>query len=122
LTLDPDARRIPEGARKANVAGRSLIVRVLTGVVRPERSATFRDQATLALRGARQCDGLVFGTVWRDLNCLYRWVGGNDLMATPLLRDKDGGILDDIQIQHYEVLDPSPASDALTSEPAATGF
>jgi hypothetical protein len=112
---------------------------VLTGVVRPERSATFRDQATLALRGARQCDGLVFGemgrqvnadcaeeivfvTVWRDLNCLYRWVGGNDLMATPLLRDKDGGILDDIQIQHYEVLDPSPASDALTSEPAATGF
>jgi len=43
---------------------------------------------------------VVFVTVWEDLAALYRWIGIDDLLATPLLRD--GVRIEDLEVQHYE--------------------
>jgi hypothetical protein len=87
--------------------------------VRPEKVEIFHEQARGALASARQADGLLFGeigrqihsdcaeevvfiTVWRDLDSLYRWIGGNDLLWTPILRDAADDVFDRVEVQHYE--------------------
>jgi hypothetical protein len=87
--------------------------------VRPEKVEIFHEQARLALSSARASDGLLYGeigrqihadcaedvvflTVWKDLESLYGWIGGNDLLCTPILRDGDGDVFDQVEVQHYE--------------------
>jgi quinol monooxygenase YgiN len=99
--------------------GRSLIVRVLQGRVHPEQIAVFREQAQQALDEARQQDGLIhaevgrqihqdggeqviFVSVWRDLDALYRWIGGTDLLDTPVLNGGTADLFQHFEVQHYE--------------------
>jgi hypothetical protein len=106
--------RWPQAHRSLGVG---LIVRVLRGVVSPDQVQAFHEQASLALQRAREERGLLFGevgrqaradcsedvvfvTVWEDLAALYRWIGVNDLLATPLSRD--GAHIDQVEVQHYE--------------------
>jgi hypothetical protein len=94
-----------------------LIVRILSGVVLPDNVQAFHEEAIAALASARGSEGLLFGevgrqahadcsedvlfvTVWHDLESLYRWLGGNDLLSTPLLRDAT--LIDGVEVQHYE--------------------
>lgn len=77
----------------------------------------FHDRAGAALAAARGSDGLLYGevgrqiladcgedivfvTVWRDLDSLYRWMGHNDLLSSALLGD--GHLLERLEVQHYE--------------------
>lgn len=79
-----------------------MILRVLRGRVHPGQIAVFREQAQQTLDDARQHDGLIYAQVgrqvhsdggeevifvsaWRDLEALYRWLGGTDLLKTPVL-------------------------------------
>ena len=99
--------------------GQVLIVRLLRGTVPPERVESFHEQARAAMASARQAEGLIFGemgrqvhsdcaeeivfiTVWRDLQSLYAWIGVNDLLRTPVLRDGHGDVFDRCEVQHYE--------------------
>jgi hypothetical protein len=83
----------------------------------PDNVQAFHEEARAALASARGSQGLLFGevgrqahpdcsedvvfvTVWRDLESLYRWLGGNDLLSTPLLRG--GTLIDRVEVQHYE--------------------
>ena len=94
-----------------------MIVRVLSGVVLPDNVQAFHEEANAALASARGSRGLLFGevgrqahadcsedvlfvTIWQDLESLYRWLGGNDLLSTPLLRD--GTLIERVEVQHYE--------------------
>jgi heme-degrading monooxygenase HmoA len=96
-----------------------LIVRVLKGHVHPGQVTVFREQAQQALSDARRCDGLVYAqigrqahpdggeevvfvSVWRDLDALYCWVGGSDLLDTPMLNNGTPDVLEHFGIQHYE--------------------
>jgi heme-degrading monooxygenase HmoA len=97
-----------------------LIVRVLRGQVNPARLAAFRSQAHLAIGDARDHDGFVYAqvgrqangdgsevvlfvSVWRDLEALYCWVGGTDLLDTPVLRRGAPNLFETFEVQHYEV-------------------
>jgi len=88
-------------------------------LVPPDKVEAFHEQARFALASAKQSEGLLFGeigrqihadcgedvvfiTVWKDLESLYRWIGGNDLLWTPILRDGDGEVFDRLEVQHYE--------------------
>ncbi len=110
-------------------SGLSLIVRLLSGVVPPEKVEAFHEQARLALASAKQSQGLLFGeigrqvhpdcaeevvfiTVWKDLESLYGWIGSNDLLWTPIVRDGDGDVFDRVEVQHYESWSDVPALDA----------
>jgi heme-degrading monooxygenase HmoA len=96
-----------------------LIVRILRGRVRPERVSAFREQSERVIVSARQSDGIVFAqvgrqahsdgteevafvSVWRDLDSLYRWVGGTDLLETPVLSGGLPDVLDNFEVQHFE--------------------
>lgn len=96
-----------------------MILRVLRGRVHPGQVVTFREQARDALRDARQHDGLlyaemgrqahvdgseeiVFVSVWRNLDVLYRWVGGTDLLDTPVLDGNNPDVFEHFEVQHYE--------------------
>lgn len=98
-----------------------MIVRVLRGHVLAERVDDFRNQARRVLVGGAGCEGLVhahvgrqvhrdgsqeviFVTVWRDIESLYRWVGGSDLLETPVLSERHD-VFDACDVQHYEVLE-----------------
>jgi hypothetical protein len=107
-----------------------LIVRVLQGRVHPEQIDLFREQAQQALDAARQQDGLihaqfgrqihpdggeqiVFVSVWRDLDALYGWIGGVDLLDTPVLSNGRADLFKNFEVQHYEsyeAADPVPGA------------
>ena len=99
-----------------------MIVRLLSGRVPADKLETFHEQARLALESARQNAGLLYGemgrqihsdcsedvvfvTAWRDLEALYAWIGGNDLLWTPILGDGDAGVFARLEVQHYETWD-----------------
>ena len=99
--------------------GRDLIVRVLQGRIHPEQIAIFREQAQQTLDEARQQDGLihaevgrqihqdggeqiVFISVWRDLDSLYGWIGGTDLLDTPVINGSEPSVFQHFEVQHYE--------------------
>ena len=100
-------------------SGANFIVRVLRGVVAEANVESFHAQAGKLLVAAKGSEGLLFGemgrqihpdcgeaivfvTVWRDLDCLYRWMGMDDLLSSPILGD--GLMLDELEVQHYETL------------------
>ena len=96
-----------------------MIVRVLQGRVPPGQAAVFRQQAEQALEDARRHDGLVFAqvgrqahgdgseeiafvSVWRDLEALYGWLGGTDLLDTPVFNGGSPTVFERFEVQHYE--------------------
>jgi heme-degrading monooxygenase HmoA len=96
-----------------------LIVRVLRGRVAPELVATFREQARHALVDARRHDGLLYAQIgrqaladggeevvflseWRNLEAVYKWVGGTDLLDTPVLDGNDTNFFESFEVQHFE--------------------
>lgn len=112
-----------------------MIIRVLRGQVQPESLAEFRAQAHGALSDAHGHDGFLCGhvgrqaygdgseevlfvSVWRDLNSLYRWVGGTDLLDTPVLSRGASDVFETYEVQHYEVWEASDQAE-LEDEPAA---
>jgi heme-degrading monooxygenase HmoA len=48
-------------------------------------------------------EAILFVSVWRDLDSLYRWVGGTDLLDTPLLSRGAFDVFETYEVQHYEV-------------------
>jgi heme-degrading monooxygenase HmoA len=79
----------------------------------------FHKQAEQALDDARRHDGLVFAqvgrqahadgseeiafvSVWRDLEALYGWLGGTDLLDTPAFNNGDPAVFTHFEVQHYE--------------------
>ena len=111
-----------------------MIIRVLRGQVQPVRLAEFRAQAQGALSDAHGHDGFLCGhvgrqaygdggeevlfvSVWRDLNSLYRWVGGTDLLDTPVLSRGASDVFETYEVQHYEVWE---AGDGAEFEDQAT--
>lgn len=121
--------------------GRNLIVRILSGRVQPGQVTAFRDQARQALIDARQQAGLVYAqigrqsapdgaeeisfvSVWHDLDALYRWVGGTDLLDTPVLsRGGNPDLLQRFEVQHYETYELAevelPHADAAADAPSS---
>jgi hypothetical protein len=109
-----------------------LIVRILRGRVRAEQVLVFHEQARLILEDARRHAGLVhaqvgrqvhsdgaeeivFVSIWRDLEGLYTWVGGTDLLDTPVLNGSIPNLFDHLEVQHYQTYDldePEPAGAA----------
>jgi heme-degrading monooxygenase HmoA len=84
----------------------------------------FREQAERALSDARAHDGLVYAhvgrqahvdggeqiifvSVWRDLAALYGWLGGTDLLGTPVLNNGSPEVFERFEVQHYEVVEPA---------------
>jgi heme-degrading monooxygenase HmoA len=82
----------------------------------------FRGQAQQALDDARRHEGLVYAqvgrqahsdgseeiafvSVWRGLEDLYRWVGGTDLLDTPVLNSGNPEVFESFEVQHYETCD-----------------
>ena len=114
------------------VWGNGLIVRVFRGRVRAEQVLVFHEKAQLILDDARRHVGLVnaqvgrqvhadgseeivFVSIWRDLEGLYTWVGGTDLLDTPVLNGSAPNLFDRFEVQHYETYEldvPQPAGDA----------
>src|SRR5512140_456188 len=107
----------------------SLIVRLLSGRVPAEKLESFHEQARLALESARRCPGLVHGevgrqiradcsedvvflTTWRDLASLYGWIGGNDLLTSPLFEEGESPLFSRLEVQHYEALDEAETEGA----------
>jgi heme-degrading monooxygenase HmoA len=96
-----------------------LIIRVLRGCVLPGQVGAFREQALQVANDARRHEGLihahvgrqahsdgreevVFVSVWRDLEALYGWVGGTDLLDTPVLSNGRPNVFDSFEVQHFE--------------------
>jgi heme-degrading monooxygenase HmoA len=94
----------------------------------------FREQANQALDDARRHDGLihahlgrqalsdggeevVFVSVWRDLEALYGWVGGTDLLDTPMINGGRPEVFENFEVQHYETYESGEAGQDL-AEPA----
>ena len=93
--------------------------------------ANFREQGRHALHDARQHEGLVYAqigrqahvdgteeivfvSVWRNLEVLYKWVGGLDLLETPVLDGNNPDVFEHFEVQHYETYgspDPESAED-----------
>jgi heme-degrading monooxygenase HmoA len=117
--------------------GRNLIVRVLRGRVHPGQVPTFREQAQHALHDARQHDGLVYAqigrqahvdggeeiifvSVWRNLEALYKWVGGLDLLDTPVLDGNNPDVFEHFEVQHYETYESADPESPDGEEPLST--
>lgn len=107
-----------------------MIVRILKGRVDPGHVAIFREQARRVVRDARNRDGLVYAhvgrqadaddgeemvfvSVWRDLESIYSWLGVTDLLQTPRLDDGQREAFEQLELQHYEVLEPDGAATIL---------
>jgi hypothetical protein len=76
-----------------------------------------RDGIIHAEVGRQACpDGgeeVVFVSIWRDLESLYHWVGGSDLLDTPVLSNCSTGVFEEFGVEHYEAYDPIEAASAL---------
>lgn len=49
---------------------------------------------------------IVFVSVWQDLAALYGWLGGTDLLDTPVL-GAGSDVFERYEVQHYEVVEPA---------------
>ena len=46
-------------------------------------------------------ESFVYVTTWEDMQSVYEWVGGRDLVSTArLMRDLEG-LMDDFEVQHF---------------------
>jgi hypothetical protein len=59
-------------------------------------------------------ESFVYVTTWQDMESIYAWVGGRDLVATPRLFHGLERFLDGYDVQHYI----APDLDQLTEEQA----
>ena len=105
-----------------------MIVRVLRGRVTAGHVRPFRERAQRALSDARRqgCvysqvgrqahkDGseeIVVITVWAGMEALYGWLGTTDLLATPILGGDGDSVLEEFDVQHFEVVELASAADA----------
>ena len=102
----------------------NLIIRVLKGRVQSGETAVFRDQAQFTLDDARRQEGLVhaevgrqvesdgaenivFVSVWRDLEALYHWLGGTNLLSTPVLHNGRANLF-----EHYEAYEEEVSAES----------
>jgi len=111
---------------------------VLTGRVEAGQVIGFRDQAQQALEDARKHDGLIYAqvgrqvrsdggeevifvSVWRDLEALYQWLGGTDLLHTRVRQSGSSDVFEHFEVQHYEAYETAGAAslEAGESEAAA---
>jgi hypothetical protein len=98
-----------------------LVIRVVRGLVAAEHVDRLHDRVRRLAVGVRSSPGCVraFGgrqvlpdcgerifvvSVWRTMDELYAWLGGNDLLDSPI-HGKDRLFLE-FEVQHYESLDP----------------
>jgi hypothetical protein len=108
-----------------------LIVRVLRGRVKANQVGLFHEQAGAAMSRAQTLESCIFAQVgrqthsdgseeivvissWTCLDALYEWVGGVDLLDSPVVAGGTGGLFEYLDIQHYEAvpLDAETASSA----------
>jgi len=45
---------------------------------------------------------VVFLSEWRNLEAVYKWVGGTDLLDTPVLDGNDTNFFESFEVQHFE--------------------
>jgi hypothetical protein len=48
---------------------------------------------------------IVFVSEWRNLDVLYRWVGGTDLLDTPVIDGDKTNVFERFEVQHFETYD-----------------
>lgn len=116
-----------------------MIIRILRGQVQPVRLAEFRAQAQAALDAAQGHAGFIYGhvgrqshgdgseevlfvSVWQDLHALYRWVGGTDLLETPVLRRGASDVFETYEVQHYEVWEAGDQAEPEDPPEASAGL
>jgi hypothetical protein len=46
-------------------------------------------------------ESFVYVTTWVDMEAVYDWVGGRDLISTARLMHDLEGLMDDFEVQHY---------------------
>ncbi len=97
--------------------------------MRADHVNSFREQASLFLGQVREMDGCGFAQVgrqvnkdgseevvvvtsWTCLDAIYAWVGGSDLLSSPLLAGQLQDLLEHHDIQHYEAIGPAEADAA----------
>jgi heme-degrading monooxygenase HmoA len=97
----------------------SMIVRVLTARVRPDRAGQFNALLRQQLPLLRQHDGLVYAKLarqvhpdseevilfeeWRDSKSLYGWAGPD--INKPRLFPGSEKLVESVSVTHYEALD-----------------
>jgi heme-degrading monooxygenase HmoA len=112
-----------------------LIIRVLRGRVETDRVADFHDRAREALTEACPGSGcawakmgrqihadhsedVVIVTAWATMDALYEWIGGPDLLGTPM-RGGGGDMFAYFDVQHYESFERNGHTDLSASLEAA---
>ncbi|HEX7490387.1 MAG TPA: hypothetical protein VF337_01645 [Candidatus Limnocylindrales bacterium] len=62
-----------------------------------------------------------FITVWRDLSVLYAWLGGMDLLDTPVLNSRSPAFFEHYEVQHFESyeIDENSIEDGASTRMAA---
>jgi hypothetical protein len=113
-----------------------VIVREVRGYVRDEHIGEFRRRIARTLEGLRRQDGLIkvevgrqierggerflFVSFWRDLDSIYRWVGGTDLLFVPASGGGFAEVWDQHEVQHWEVMEFEEASEQAVDESLAS--
>ncbi len=46
-------------------------------------------------------ESFVYVTTWQDMQAVYEWVGGRDLVSTARLMHDLEGLMDDFEVQHF---------------------
>ena len=60
---------------------------------------------------------IVFVTVWVNLESVYRWIGGRNLLETPVLSERPD-LFKTFDVQHYEVIELADAVGSAVTKPA----
>jgi heme-degrading monooxygenase HmoA len=50
-------------------------------------------------------EDVVVITVWTSIEALYDWLGGRDLLGTPMIGQDGDDLFEDYDVQHYEAVD-----------------
>jgi hypothetical protein len=92
--------RILHGYAEAHHAGS------LWGVLADRLARARVPEGRLSATFGRQVHGdgsesFVYVTTWRDMESIYAWVGGRDLIGTPRLLRGLESLLDGFEVQHY---------------------
>ena len=105
-----------------------MIVRVLRGHVEPNHATMLWGQLSerlahsevpegqLSATFGRQVHGdgtesFVYVTTWRDVESIYAWVGGPDLVSTPRFLLGLEELVDGFEVQHYLGFEPDEPAD-----------
>lgn len=108
----------------------------MRGRVTADSFRPFRERAQRVLSDARRQEGCVYSevgrqahkdggeviviiSVWTGMEALYRWLGATNLLDTPILSGDGDSVLEDLDVQHFEVVDLASASDSVGLAAAA---